>query len=471
VRQGGALEAHEKFCAAIAQYDEAYEVIAFSYLAARQGSEIHLIQSRLDFIVTKSMAAPESIFESRNVLAGHCILTAKERNYTEFLKGISLGKVTFRGLEMNMLSGVANGVRQNVRYIESDRAHRRMVFSIQAGPAPSIAARYDLDWEVRAAPRPFDGLVDVAMAHGLNPQSLDIVTFEASAAHLAEIDPNSIVSGTDAQPSCFLASRIAPERLQLNYRVQHRGQIIERGSLAGTSLEWEQQERAARGTGKIVIPEGAVVQCFPVVDGSAQHRYWLADNKSLPNAYRAAFEGYDKDLALLKDFLADTPRKGRDARDLEFGMSWLLWMLGFSPAHFGANPRTQEAPDLLVATPSANFLVVECTIGLLKAENKLAKLHERTTNLRTRLAASGQAHLRVVPMIVTPLTREDVKADIDQAERLGMVVATRETIEVALNRTIVPQNPESLFADLEKEIEEGKRRQAIGNNGGPTGIS
>ena len=212
------------------------------------------------------------------------------------------------------------------------------------------------------------------------------------------------------------------------------------------------------------------MQCIPVVDGKAQHRYWLADKKTLQNRYRAAFEGYDKELTLLKDFLADTPRKGRDSRDLEFGVSWLLWMFGFSPAYFGANPRTQDAPDLLATTPSGHFIVVECTTGLLKAENKLAKLHERTSNLRTRLAAAGHGHLRIIPMIVTTLIREDVKADIEQAERLGTVVITREALDSALSRTFVAQNPEAWFADAEKEIEEGQRRQAI-RNSGPTGIS
>ena len=96
-----------------------------------------------------------------------------------------------------------HGDSQNVRYIETDHTQRRIVFSIQGGPAPSIATRHEFDWEVRAASTPFDGVADLAAAHGLNPQLLDTVTFEANAAHLAEIDPNSIVSGKDARPSCF----------------------------------------------------------------------------------------------------------------------------------------------------------------------------------------------------------------------------------------------------------------------------
>ena len=153
------MEAHEKFCMTIAPYDEAYEFVAFSYLAARHEGEIYLIQSRLDFSVTKLVGTPESTFESNNVFAGHCILTVEERDYAQLLKSLSSGKVKFRGLELSMPAHALHGDSQNVRYIETDHT--------QGGPAPSIATRHEFDWEVRAASTPFYGVADLAVAHGL----------------------------------------------------------------------------------------------------------------------------------------------------------------------------------------------------------------------------------------------------------------------------------------------------------------
>src|SRR3546814_15589325 len=60
----------------------------------------------------------------------------------------------------------------------------------------------------------------------------------------------------------------------------------------------------------------------------------------------------------------------------------------------------------VATTPQVHFSIVECTTGLLKAENKLAKLVERTEAVRKSLRTSGNHHLRVMPVIITSKTRE-----------------------------------------------------------------
>jgi hypothetical protein len=54
---------------------------------------------------------------------------------------------------------------------------------------------------------------------------------------------------------------------------------------------------------------------------------------------------------ILNDFLSKSGARGRDGRDLESGIAWLLWMLGFSVAHLGGTDRTQDAADLIATTP------------------------------------------------------------------------------------------------------------------------
>lgn len=147
-----------------------------------------------------------------------------------------------------------------------------------------------------------------------------------------------------------------------------------------------------------------------------------------------------------------------DARDLEFGVSWLLWMHGFSPATFGPNKRTQDAPDLLATSPNGNFLVVECTTGGLKADHKLSKLHERSTSLRRRLDEAGHSHVRLLPMIVTPLPRAEVRADIEQAEGLGILVVAKEELERAISESFVFPNAEFRFSAAEKTAQDNQRQ-------------
>ena len=100
----------------------------------------------------------------------------------------------------------------------------------------------------------------------------------------------------------------------------------------------------------------------------------------------------------------------------------------------------QDAADIILCTPNGNFAVVECTTGLLKAENKLPNLHDRSQAVRRNLDASNAEHLRVLPVLVTSKTLEEIRPDIEQAEKLGIHVLTRENIERLAERTIIPHN-------------------------------
>jgi hypothetical protein len=107
---------------------------------------------------------------------------------------------------------------------------------------------------------------------------------------------------------------------------------------------------------------------------------------------------------------------------------------------------------LIATTPQGHFLVIECTTGLLKAENKLPNLIDRAEKVRRSLANSGNGHLRVMPVIVTNKTREEIKADLEQAEKLGVLVGTREGFVNLINLTHVAPDPDQLYKQAEDEI-------------------
>ena len=81
----------------------------------------------------------------------------------------------------------------------------------------------------------------------------------------------------------------------------------------------------------------AVIQCFVSYLGVAQHYGWVSDPSTVQNPKRAVYNLFDESLEILSDFISKSGNKGRDARDLETAIAWLLWMLGFSVAHFGWN--------------------------------------------------------------------------------------------------------------------------------------
>jgi hypothetical protein len=83
----------------------------------------------------------------------------------------------------------------------------------------------------------------------------------------------------------------------------------------------------------------------------------IAPPSTSQNARRTAYQVFDSRLAVLRDFLSREGR-GWNARDLEVGVSWLLWLLGFSVANLGGTARTQDFADLVATTPYGHFVVV-----------------------------------------------------------------------------------------------------------------
>ena len=113
---------------------------------------------------------------------------------------------------------------------------------------------------------------------------------------------------------------------------------------------------------------------------------------------------------------------------------------------------------MIATTSQGHFLVIECTTDLLKADNKLPKLISRTEALRANLDASGSQHLKALPVIVSSKSREEVAADIEQAERLGVLVVTREDLLQFVERSIVLPNAIHYFNEAEKKVSEARRK-------------
>jgi len=113
-----------------------------------------------------------------------------------------------------------------------------------------------------------------------------------------------------------------------------------------------------------------------------------------------------------------------------------------------------------MTAPNGHLAVVECTIGILKEESKLAKLHARTQTARKSLEASNARHVHVLPVIITAKTLEEVRPDIDQAEKLGICVITRENIDQLIFRTLLLPNADQLYEQTEQAITAALERHA-----------
>jgi hypothetical protein len=72
--------------------------------------------------------------------------------------------------------------------------------------------------------------------------------------------------------------------------------------------------------------------------------------------------------------------------------------------------------------------------------------------LRSRSRRQAMPHLRVLPVIVTAKTAAEVKPDVEAAERLGVLVLTRENLERAVDRTLLMPDPDPIYTEAEQAV-------------------
>jgi hypothetical protein len=81
----------------------------------------------------------------------------------------------------------------------------------------------------------------------------------------------------------------------------------------------------------------------------------------------------------------------------------------------------------------------------------LALLYQRAQTVRDALAGSN-AHLRVLPIMVTSRPTNEITLDLEAAVSLGIYVMTRENLENAINQTLMQPNADQLYAQTEQAV-------------------
>jgi hypothetical protein len=307
-----------------------------------------------------------------------------------------------------------------------------------------------LDFDLRSAAQPFDGLDDLFIHLGfpVSRQSGDFTVLEIIATSPALIADDSKITAGYAQIKCKLAEAADIKKIKFGYKIFHENSI-ERGNITGDALEWIMDGHLKTGSASISTKNAPVLQGFLSYDGILLHQWWVTDPLKRLNERHAIYEVFDEELKLLKDFLLS--HAGKEDRAFEHGIALLLNILGFSVSHHGTIKKLEKGPDIIAASPiSGNVGVIECTTGLLNENDKLSKLAQRTTLVKVTKA--GYGHINVQPVIISALRRNEIEADIELAGKTGIAVVCKENIEELLNRVTLPPNPDALFQEAQQLI-------------------
>jgi len=339
-----------------------------------------------------------------------------------------------------------------------NQGNRLAVLTMCGARRDMLALQPQTDWILKAAELPFDSLSELSVEYGLGTMPNIQTVLEVVAHTATEVWLPSSVKDGKAVLGLWLAPNLDRSQARFGYRVMDKGIVVSRGSVDGNKLDWGEGPDDVVGQLSLEVPLGAVVQCIASYAGHAHHLRWLADPQTYQNARAAVLSNVDQTGKLLRGYLLpDLPPKGKAADDFKSAVAWMLWGLGFAPVSFGMNAKTRDAFDILAVSPRGDFLVVECTLGLLRAESKLSKLSAREASLRKMLVTSGLQHVRVLPVIVTAMTRDEIKADLSSATETGILVLSRENLEAVFqDERLRFANADQLFEQALQKLTESQ---------------
>jgi len=453
----------ENFMRVVSPLEPAYIHAEISYIAFADASgNFRLHHGRL-FLNPETSNRPEFRFRTERVQGGRFPLRTLETGIRDLTEELLNGRLS---VPDGTLLFPAAGSFHSVEYVpfhpvglQSQR--RLMTCRIWGAGGPyEYFIQPDLDWEMKAAPTPYDGVQELAHELDLDIINPDTCWFEIVAPNVAVVDARtSKVKAGIAEIDILLARALDFEQVTVGFRVFSQGRIVERSSISGEKLNWEEGTAdLKRATHSLQLPTGAVVNAIVSYDGIAQSHSWISDPETVQNPRRAAYEAFDPQLVVMRELVEKAKGKGQQAKDFEAIVSWLFWMLGFSVTQLGNTARTTDAADIIAITPLGKFAIVECTTGLLGADKKMALIHERAQMVRRRLDASSFQTTPVLPIMVTSKPRADVQPDIEQAERLGIFVLTRESIAEAMDRTLVLPNTDQIYLEAQQAVEAAQAR-------------
>lgn len=366
------------FFEAIAAWRAAYRVARLHVLGVRTGEVLELVTARIVLDVGRETGCKASFHAGR--IEAHQIMLNQDECDVE---GVARALASADGfhvpghgcirLPSTEQVGIFVGQPTLLHPEGLSSGSRLAVLSIGGGHLADLLPQSESDWLLKAADAPYDTVQELTIDYGLGTLRGDRALLEVVARTVIEVLAESAVTGTRASVGIWMASSLDRTKAKLGFRIVHQGRVVQRGTIRGVDLHWSDRDLAAVGTAEIDVPAGSVVQCIASYADEAHHVQWRADPRTFLNPRAAILSLVDPSNALVQAYLRpEVPLRGKAADDFEMAIAWLLWALGFSVASFGTHPKTRDTFDVIATTPRGDFVVVECTLGLLRAEGKLS---------------------------------------------------------------------------------------------------
>ncbi|OJY56600.1 hypothetical protein [Thiobacillus sp. 0-1251] len=434
------------FLDVIRPWSSAYADATFGFVGIRNGERISILHGHL---ILGGGEFPTKNVEAGCIVGGIYRLADFGESYESALEKLSTGVMVTPYGDAGVLVGRDGRISAvfNPHPFGFANAQSRVTkFSLYGAQGNYLPSFDELTLALRAAEAPYDSIEEFANDFAIAGFRRDIAVIDVTANNVAAVDLTRKVVGNTAGIGVMLASKLDPQKCSVGYKVVSKGQVIDRKRISGEDFQWSDRGTLRYGTTDVPVPQGSVVQCFASYSGHLQHHGWIADPDTFPNVRRVLHHGFDSNLEGLKTYLFDEKHQEKNSRDFEVGVSNLLFMLGFSVDPL-IGKKLESGPDIVATTNNGDVVLVECTINQINKDGKLGKLVDRAEVIRSHLDNSAYGHLRVLPVIVTARPKDAVgQFDVDAARSQGVLIITKENLMDAIERSVVSQDPDKLFA-------------------------
>jgi hypothetical protein len=446
----------DEFSDILSHWINVYKWQNCSYVAIKSSTGPRLVFGRIILETNPSKESKSDFyFETENIIAQHEMLSIKPDDIAKRLLEAKDGLVTYskRAFILKNKSDelpyfacyqiyhpdISYGPRLPSLIIREKERHAILTMNLQL-----------LNWELRSADQPFDSITDLLVHMGLPglSQMGDSATLEIVARTPANISDKSIISNNNATIILNVSQDVDVNKIKLGCKVFNKN-AIERFSVNGEKITWTNNQDSLIGEYKHTVEDAAWLQAFLSYEDLALHDWYINDPQKQTNPRYSIHSIFDGSHDILRRFLLEAEFT---QENFEEGIALLLNVLGFSIFHYGQIPKLKDGPDIIAFTPLGNVAVIECTVGLLDKNDKLAKLIQRTVLIKEKLKSAGLGHFSIQPIIMSKLPRAEVTGHLEEAGKHSIAVVCKEELTELLNRVTFYPDPEGLFREASRLI-------------------
>lgn len=311
---------------------------------------------------------------------------------------------------------------------------------------------------LRSAPKPYYDIKDFLSEFGLD--GTDFVEIAALAPIV--VDSSSSIENGRVKINLLKSKGVDVREVSLGLNVFHPDRSVERLRIQGGDFNWqlhEDQDSAAVGKVEFDADNIDAIRCFANFQGQCFHTFWVGDPAKFENTRKVIYEIIDGNIARMSQLLRQGT-SGGNSEGHEDAVAALLWMLGFAP--FRSGNISKDAADIYAIADNGDVLVIECTLGDMKAgrSNKIQKLLDRVEVIRDALRASYAGHLTCIPVMVSGREAGAIADDIDECERKGIMVITVSDLSNIIERAHRQPNSVELVESIKHTVKSNSDKYA-----------